>query len=142
MDKDGFLKVDKIYFCKFLSNKEMWYINLYVLCKTNSIMWSKLFMDIIIGVKKFLHGSGRGPEGWPDLLLSNVKLQRSAIYQFVCTFWYKSNCVIKITYVQHSRNQEDPLWMRKGSWKRTSSTSVNCWATKNFNISICMYFVR
>ena len=86
MDQEGFLKVHQIYFYKFLSYKEVWYINVYVLCKTIQIMWSKLLMDIIIGVKNILHGSGRGPEGWPDLLLSKIKLQRNVIYHFVYFF--------------------------------------------------------
>ena len=86
MDQEGFLKVHQIYFYKFLSYKEVWYINVYVLCKTIQIMWSKLLMDIIIGVKNILRGSGRGPEGWPDLLLSKIKLQRNVIYHFVYFF--------------------------------------------------------
>ena len=110
MDEERFLKDDQIYFCQLLSYKEVWYINLYVLCETNPMVWSKLLIHIIIGVKKILHGSGRVPEGWPDLLLSNFKLQRSVIYQLVCTFWYKSNGVIKITYAHHFWNQEEPLW--------------------------------
>ena len=99
-------------------------------------------MDIIVGVKKILHTSGRVPGGWQDLLLSNFELHRSVIYQFVCTLWDKSNGVIKIPYGHHPWNQEDPPWIRKGSWKMTRSTFVNIWATEKCDISISMYFVR
>ena len=64
------------------------------------------------------------------------------IYQFVCNFRDKSNGVIKHTYQHHPWNQEDPPWIRKGSWKLTRSTFVNCLATKKCDISICMYFAR
>ena len=140
MDQEGFLKDDQIYFCQIMSYREVWYINLFVLCKTNLMMWSIILMDIIISVMKILHRSGRVPEGWQDLLLSNSELQRSVIYQYVCTLWDKSNGVIKITYGHHPWNQEDPPWIRKGSWKMTRSTFVSFWATEKFDISNCMYF--
>ena len=69
LDQEGFLKDDHIYVGKFFSNREVWYINLYLLCETNSIVWSKLLMDIIRGVRKILHGSGRVPEGCKDPIL-------------------------------------------------------------------------
>ena len=69
MDQEGFLNNDQIYFCHFFSYREVWCIHLYVLCKTNIMMWSKLLMDIILGVKNILHGSVRVLKGWPDLLL-------------------------------------------------------------------------
>ena len=65
----GPLKDNQIYFCKFLSYREVWYTNLYVLCKRNLMMWSKLLMEIIIGVKKIPYILGRVSEEQPDLLL-------------------------------------------------------------------------
>ena len=138
MDQEGFLKDDQIYFCKFLSYRELWCINLHVLCETNLMVWSKLLIHIIIGVKKILHGSGRVPEGWPDLLLSNFELHRSLIYQFVCTLQDQYNSVITITYGHHLWNQESPPWFKKGSWKISRSTVVNFLATEKCSISICM----
>ena len=144
MDQEGFLKYDHIYFCQFISYREVWYINLFVLCKTSLMMWSTIFMDIIISVMKIdiLHGSGRDPEGWQNLLLSIFELQRSVIYQYVCTLWDKSNGVIKITHWHPPWNQEDPPWIRKVSLKMTRSTFVSFWATEKFDISISLYFVK
>ena len=78
-NQEGFLSDNQIYFCKFFSYREVWYINLYVLCETNTIIWSKLLMDLILGVKKILHGSGTIPEWWPEL-----------VCQFLCyrEVWY------------------------------------------------------
>ena len=95
MDQEEFLKDDQIYFCKPFSYREVWYINFYLLCKTNLIMWSKLLMDIIIGIKKILHGWGRVLGGWQDLLLQNFELKKIVIYQFVCPLWEKFNGVKK-----------------------------------------------
>ena len=49
MDQEGFLKDDQIYFCKVLSYREVWYINLYVLgrqiwCGQN-YLWTSLFVS-------------------------------------------------------------------------------------------------
>ena len=66
MDQEGFLKDDQIYFCQYLSYREVWYINFYVLCETNPMVSSKSLMDIILGIRKILHGLGRVPEKWPD----------------------------------------------------------------------------
>jgi len=140
--QEEFLKDDQIYFCKFLSFREVWYINFYVLCETNPIVSSKSLIDIILGIRKILHGSGRVPERWPDLLLTIFELQRSVIYQFECTLQYKSNGLVKITYGYHSWCQEDHPWIRKGSWSMTRSTFVNFRATEKCDILICMYFVR
>ena len=78
-------------------------------------------MDIIIDNRKILHGSGRVPEGWLDLPLSILDLQKSLIFKFLCSLWDKSNGRIKITYEHHPLNQEDPQWIRKGSWKMSRS---------------------
>ena len=53
-NQEGFLQDDKIYFCPFLSYREVQYINLYVLGKINLMVWSKLLMDIIFGGRKIL----------------------------------------------------------------------------------------
>ena len=121
---------------------EVWYINLYVLCETNPMWWSKSLMDIIFGISKVLHGSGRVLEIWPYLLLSIYELQRSVIYEFVWTFQDKSNDVVNNTYGHHRKCHEDPPWIRKRSWRMTKSTFVKFWATEKCDISICMYFVR
>ena len=89
-------------------------------------------------IRNILHGSGK----WPDLLLSIFQLQRSVIYQFVCTRQDKSNFVIKMAYGHHPWNQEGPLWIRKGSWIMTRSTFVIFLATEKCDVSICMYFAR
>ena len=144
MHQEGYIRniLVQIYFCKFLSYREVWYINLYVLCETNPTVWSKSLMDIILWIRMILPGSGRAPGRWPGLLLSIFELQRSVIYQFVCTLRDKSNGVIKISYGHHLWNQEDPSCIRKVSWKLTISTFVNFWATKKCDISICMYIAR
>ena len=123
VDQKGFLKDDQIYYCKFLSYRVLWYINLYVTCETNPVVWSKSRMDIILGIRKkswlmtgwiFVNSSDFSNRalqciklyvhcetnpmvlskslmyiifgirkihnwGWPDLLLSVFKLQRSVI---------------------------------------------------------------
>ena len=104
--KGGFRKYDQIYF----EAQRSMITNFYVLCKTNSMVWSKLLMDIILGVRMVLHGSRRVSDGPPYLLLSIFELQRSVIFQFVCTLQYKSNGVFKITYGHH-------YWCQKGFLK-------------------------
>ena len=144
MHQEGYIRniVVQIYFCQFLSYREVWYTNLYELCETNPMVWSKSPMKTIHGIRNVLHGSGRVPEGWSDLTLPMFELQSSKIYQLVCSLWEKSNGVIKITFGHHLWNQEGPPWIRKGSWKMTRSTFINLWATEKCDISICMYFAR
>ena len=113
MNQKEFPKNDQIYFCKFWSNRKVWHINLYVPCETSPMVWSKFLMNITIGVRNILNGWGRLPEGWTDLLLYIFELQRSVIYQFVCTLWDKSNGVIKITYGHHPWGKEYPPCIRK-----------------------------
>ena len=45
-------------------------------------MWSKLLIDIFLGVRRILHGSERVPKGWPDILLSILELQKSVTHTF------------------------------------------------------------
>ena len=45
-------------------------------------MSSKSLMNIILGIRKILYGSGRVPEKLPDLLLEMFELQRTVIYYF------------------------------------------------------------
>ena len=118
MDQEGFFNGDQLYVCKFFSYREVWYINMYVLWETNPIFWSKLLIDIILRVRKILHVSGGFLNADNNYFFV---LQRSVIYQFVCTLWEKSNGVIVITYEHHPWNQEYPPWIRKGSWKMTIS---------------------
>ena len=106
------------------------------------MVWSKSFMDVIFGIRKIIHGSGRVPERWPDLLLTIFELQRSLIYKCLCTLWDKFHGVIKITYGHHPWNQEDPSWIRKGAWKMTRSTFEFFWVTEKCDISIYMCFAR
>ena len=71
MHQEGYIRniLVQIYFCKFLSYRKVWYINLYVLCETNPTVWSKSLMDIILWIRMILPGSGRAPGRWPGLLL-------------------------------------------------------------------------
>ena len=115
--------------CKFLWYREVWYINLYVLCEKNLMVWSKSLTDIILGIRKILHGSGSVFEKLPDLLLTIFEQHKGVIYQFKCTLQDKSNSVITITYGYHPWNQEDPLWIRKDSWNMTRSRFDNFWGT-------------
>ena len=121
MDQEEFLNGHQIYFSQFWSYREEGYINLYLLRETNATMWSKLLMGIILGFMKIHHVSERVPEWGPELFLSDFVLQRSVIYQFVCTLGDKSNSVIKVTCGHHPWNQEDRPCIRKGSWMMTRS---------------------
>ena len=126
MHQEGYIRniIVQIYFCKFLSYREVWYTNLYVHCETNPMVWSKSLMDIILPILIILHASGRlyQEHYGLDLLLSIFELQRSVIYQFVFTLWDKFNGVIIITYEHHFSNPDYPSWIRKGSWMMTRST--------------------
>ena len=87
-------------------------------------------MDIIFGIRKVSHGSGRVFEKLPDLFLTIFELQRSLIYQFVCILRGKSNKRVTITFEHH------PGRVPEG-W-----TFVHFWATEKCDISICMLFAR
>ena len=125
-----------------LSYRELWYIDFYVLCEKNLIVSSKSLINIILGIRKILHGLGRVPERWPDLLLTIFELQKSVIYKFECTLQDKSTGLVKITNGHHLWCQEDPPWIRKGSRRMRWSTFVNFRATEKCDVSICMYIVR
>ena len=49
IDQEGFLKDEQIYFCTFLSYREVTYINMYVLSETNPMRLSKFLMDMNLG---------------------------------------------------------------------------------------------
>ena len=96
----------------------------------------------LFGLRRILHGSGRVPKGWPDLVFLIFELQISEIYQFVCTLGVKSDGVVKLTYGHDPWCKKDPPWIRKGFWRINRSIFVNNWATEKCHKSICLYFVR
>ena len=120
--QEEFLKEDQIFICKFLSYRKVWYIKLYVICEINPIMGSKLLMDIILGVSKILHGSGRVNNPWckkdsPWIRKGSWRMIRTCLKdQLVCTLQDKSDYGVTITYGHHPWCQKDPPWIRKGSW--------------------------
>ena len=85
LNQEGFLKDDQIYFCKFLSYREVWYTNFNVHCKTNPMVLSKLLMEITLGIRKIL-------------IVFDLPHRIHSL-----TYWQriKSNGVIKITYGHH-----------------------------------------
>ena len=50
----------------------------------------------------------------PDLLVLNLKIERSVVYNFVCIFKDSSIGALKITYGHHLWSQESPSCVRKG----------------------------
>ena len=132
--QEEFLKDVQIFFWQFFSYRKVWYINLFLLCETIPMVASISLIDVILGIRKIFHGSGRVPERWPNLHLYIFELQRSVIYQIVCNMQDNSNYLVKTTYGRHPWNQEDPPWTKKSSWRMTKSTFFSFLATEKCDL--------
>ena len=61
--RKGSWKITRSTFVNFLAIEKCYISICNYFVKKNPMVWSKLLMDIILGVGKILHGSGRVPEG-------------------------------------------------------------------------------
>ena len=108
---------DKLYLSQYVSYKRVYYIKLYLLWVTKPLVGSKMLIDIIIGVRNLIHGSGRfliiynfnqidnllsfykwaiyhSPSG-TFLSQTSLFIYVHVVYQIIGTFSNKSNGVVK-----------------------------------------------
>ena len=87
--------------------------------------------------------SGRVSDGWPDISLLMLELQRSVIYKYLCLMWDKSHGVVKITLWMTSLELGMSSMDQEGSWLssiRNIPDPVIVWVTYKCCVLNNMFF--